>query len=107
MLFLGDLACPEETQDEFINCINGMQVFKNEIIIVNFEANIVNKPEERRRLTLYNLLNITNSFSQAKKIIVSLANNHMYDYPKKITETKMILENQGIGVFGLYEAGGG
>lgn len=105
MLFLGDLACPDEKIEKFSDCINNMPIFKDEIIIVNFEGNIVDNPSERRPVTLYNLSKSTELFDQSERVIASLANNHMYDYPKKILETKRILESHGIGTFGLYENG--
>lgn len=103
MIFLGDLACPDNRIDAFLDCINSMELFRDEIIVINLEANIVDNKDERKILTLYNNSKIVNSFGQAKKVIVSLANNHMYDYPGKILPTKESLENAGIGVFGLYE----
>lgn len=103
MIFLGDLACPENRVNAFIDCINSMDIFKDEIVVINLEANIVDDVPERKALTLYNVSKIVNAFRQAKKVIVSLANNHMYDYPNRILATKEILEQAGIGVFGLYE----
>ena len=103
MIFLGDLACPENRIDAFIECIDSMSIFKDEIVVINLEANIVDNVNDRRALTLYNVSKIVNAFGQAKKVIVSLANNHMYDYPNRILATKELLERAGHGVFGLYE----
>ena len=103
MIFLGDLACPEDKIDAFLDCINHIDVFKDEVVVINFEANIVDSTDERKKLTLYNLSRITESFKQAKMVVASLANNHMNDYPGKILETKNILEKAGIKTFGLFE----
>ncbi|SEG13762.1 poly-gamma-glutamate synthesis protein (capsule biosynthesis protein) [Eubacterium ruminantium] len=103
MIFLGDLACPEQKIDDFIKCVNDILEFENEIIVINLEANIVDNNEERKELTLYNLSKITDAFKKSNRVIVSLANNHMYDYPEKILETKSILEKSNIATFGLYE----
>ena len=103
MLFLGDLACPDEKIERLSDCINNMTVFKDEIIVVNFEGNIVDNPDDRRPFTLYNLSRAADLFQQSEAVIASLANNHMYDYPAKILETKRLLESNGIGTFGLYE----
>ena len=45
------------------------------------------------------------AFAQCEKVIVSLANNHMYDYPDEIEYTKSLLEENNIGYFGLLENG--
>lgn len=103
MIFLGDLACPENKIDAFLDCINHIDVFKDEVIVINFEANIVDSLNDRKELTLYNLSRITEFFKQAKKVVVSLANNHMNDYPDKILKTREILESSGINTFGLFE----
>ena len=103
MIFLGDLACPEERIDDFISCTSQMQVFDNEVVVVNFEGVIVDDLSERKASSLYNISKIKDAFPQAEKVIVSLANNHMYDYPQKIIETKDYLEQNEIGTFGLIE----
>lgn len=103
MIFLGDIACPDERLNVFIKWSANDKSFENEIVVLNLEANIVDKVYERKNLTLYNCSSIAKVFPQAKKVIVSMANNHMYDYPDKILATKHYLESQGIGCFGLYQ----
>lgn len=105
MIFFGDLACPVERNEFFQKWTAEEELFRDQIIILNFEANIVNNAEDRKKLTLYNVSRITECFPHAKKVIVSLANNHMYDYPEKILDTKSYLESKGIGCFGLYDNG--
>ena len=99
--FLGDLACPDERVDQFLSDVNSLDVFKDEIIIINLEGNIVEDAVNRNQHSLYNSSKIVSAFSKSKKVIVSLANNHTYDYPEHITRTKDILEENGIGCFGL------
>lgn len=103
MIFLGDVACPDERIDSFQKWSAKEEMFRDQVVILNLEANIVDNSIERKNLTLYNVSKIADIFPYARKIIVSLANNHMYDYPEKILETKAYLESKGIGVFGLYE----
>lgn len=103
MIFLGDLACPDEKIDDFVSCINEMPIFQDEIVIVNLEGLFVDDLKQRRRPTLYNNSKLLNAFKQARKVIFSLANNHMYDYPSAIISTKLELESAGFGTFGLYE----
>lgn len=105
MIFLGDVACPDERIDAFQKWTAEEELFRDQVIILNLEANIVDDSIEREKLTLYNVSKITEIFPYAKKIIVSLANNHMYDYPQRILTTKAYLESKGIGCFGLYQSG--
>lgn len=106
MIFLGDLVCPDEKIDNLIDCIASQSVFDNEIVVVNLEAIILDKDENKKPSTLWNSERIVSVFPKAKKVIVSLANNHMNDYPANILNTKCILEQNGIGVFGLEEPDG-
>ena len=106
MIFLGDIACPEEKIQSFVDCVNRINVFDNEIVIFNLEANILEPQEIERTLTLFNSPQIVQAFSKARKVIVSLANNHMYDYPALIQRTKHYLEQNNIGVFGICENDG-
>lgn len=105
MIFLGDLACPQEKINEFVSCVNGIRIFDDEIVVVNFEANIVDVDSDRNGTSLYNVSGVVKAFSQAKKVIFSLANNHMYDYPEKIAQTAEILKKSDIGTFGLMHEG--
>ncbi len=105
MIFLGDIACPEEKIQSFVDCVNRINVFDNEIVIFNLEANILEPQEIERTLTLFNSPQIVQAFSKARKVIVSLA-DHMYDYPALIQRTKHYLEQNNIGVFGICENDG-
>ena len=106
MIFLGDLACPDERADQFLSDVNSLDIFKDEIVILNLEGNIVENEVDRNQHSLYNSSKIASAFSKSRKVIVSLANNHTYDYPDKITRTKIILDENGIGCFGLKNGDG-
>lgn len=106
MVFLGDLACPAERVDSFNDAIKDISIFKDEVVVVNLEAVILNNGDNKQS-KLYNSPKVLDSLlKNARKVIVSLANNHMYDYPDEILKTKSFLENRGVGVFGLYDEDG-
>lgn len=107
MIFIGDIACPQSKIEKFIDCIQNIKEFKNETIVLNLESNILEDESQQRQLTLFNSPQVIDAFRYSKKVIVSLANNHMYDYPSKILETKNSLEGVGCGVFGICERDGG
>lgn len=106
MIFLGDIACPYNKVKEFADAVSKIEAFKDEVIVLNLEANILEEDDKKRPVTLYNAPEVLDGFAGCKKIVVSLANNHMYDYPTKILPTKHRLEKQGVGVFGLAEEDG-
>ena len=54
MLFLGDVVCPDERVDAFIQCLENEHVFDNEIVVLNLEANILFEKDNRKPLTLWN-----------------------------------------------------
>ena len=81
MIFIGDIACPSLKVDSFISSIRSLGIFKNEIVVLNLEANILDEKENKRSLTLFNSPKVIDAFTDAKKVIVTMANNHMYDYP--------------------------
>lgn len=106
MIFLGDIACPYSKAKEFADVVSKIELFKNEVVVLNLEANILDENERKKAGTLYNAPSVLDGLAGCKKIIVSLANNHMYDYPPQILPTKEFLEKMGVGVFGLAEEGG-
>lgn len=106
MLFLGDVVCPDERVDAFIQCLENEHVFDNEIVVLNLEANILFEKDNRKPLTLWNSPQLFKAFTKAKQVIVSLANNHAYDYPEKILSTVSFLHENGIGVFGICNEDG-
>lgn len=106
MIFIGDIACPHNKVKEFIGAVSKIAVFHDEVVVLNLEANILDEDAPQRPLTLHNSPNVLDGFRHCKKIIVSLANNHMYDYPNEIQPTKEYLESIGVGVFGLVESNG-
>lgn len=103
MIFLGDIACPKERVESFNRDISAMDIFDGELVIVNFEA-VYKTDGSTESETLYNDPQSLNSLiSKARKVVVSLANNHMYDYPDEILSTKAHLERNGCGVFGVKD----
>lgn len=106
MLFLGDIACPDTRIKQFIDTINTMDLFKNQIVVANLEGCIIDDPQIRKTNSLYNVSGMKDAFIHSEKVIFSLANNHMYDYPDDIIKTKQFLEDNGIGTFGLFEDDG-
>jgi len=106
MIFIGDIACPEEKVKSFCSNINSISAFEGEIVVLNFEANILKDGDTRKPLTLWNSSAVSDAFSKASKVIVSLANNHAYDYPEHIKRTERILREKGVGVFGLVKDNG-
>ena len=101
MIFLGDLACPPEKISEFNTAVDNLDIIDNQVVVLNLEA-LMLFGSPIRPDTLYNHEKVLDTLKKrAKKVIVSMANNHIYDYPEKILQTKEFLEKQGIGVFGL------
>ena len=106
MIFLGDLACPPIKAVDFNNSVEKLGIFDGEVAVVNLEA-VILSGRKPIMATLFNHESVLDSLQKkAKKVIVSLANNHMYDYPVEIMQTKSFLENRGVGVFGLQNTDG-
>lgn len=101
MIFLGDIACPYERVSDFIDAVSQIDAFKDELIVLNLEANILNDGEKQKPLTLYNASTVLDAFKKSKGVLVSLANNHAYDYPDKIQRTIDILQSGGVKCFGV------
>jgi poly-gamma-glutamate synthesis protein (capsule biosynthesis protein) len=105
MVFLGDIACPDEKIRDLRASMDGLELFQNEIVVYNLEGNIVPR-ELVKNDGLHNSPEITSLFSGARKVIVSLANNHTYDYPDQIEETQRMLKDNDIGFFGIVSPDG-
>lgn len=106
MIFLGDLACPLGKIEAFNAAVEAIDALSDETIVVNLEA-VISSDLKFKAETLFNHEAVLDGMQRkAKKLIVSLANNHMYDYPAAILPTKNYLESKGIGVFGLCESDG-
>lgn len=100
MIFLGDLACPHCKIEDFVNSVQKIGCFDGEIVVLNLEGVLL--PDEDSKLTaLHNSARFIDAFKYAKKVIVSLANNHMYDYPWQIIRTQKFLTSIGVGSFGI------
>ena len=50
MIFIGDIACPREKVDKFIEVIRQVSLFHDEVIIANFEATFIGQKKKRNRL---------------------------------------------------------
>lgn len=101
MIFLGDLACPSEKVEDFNAAVDSLDVLAGQTVVINLEA-VIPFEQDIRPETLYNNESVLDGLlKKAGKVIVSFANNHMYDYPDAILPTKSFLESKGIGVFGL------
>lgn len=61
----------------------------------------MNDCEKQKPLTLYNASTVLDAFKKSKCVLVSLANNHTYDYPDKIQRTIDILKSGNIKCFGV------
>ena len=48
MIFIGDIACPSLKVDSFISSIKNLGIFKNEIVVLNLEANILDEKENKK-----------------------------------------------------------
>lgn len=106
MIFLGDLACPAEKIEAFNEAIDNLDILSDQVVVVNLEA-VILRDGDASADKLYNHPEVLSSLcKKARKVIVSLANNHMYDYPAEILNTKTYLEERGVGVFGLRDADG-
>lgn len=101
MIFLGDIACPYERVSDFIDAVSQIDAFRDELIVLNLEAEILNDDEKQKPLTLYNALTVLDAFKKSKGVLVSLANNHTYDYPDKIQRTIDILKSANVKCFGV------
>lgn len=107
MIFLGDIACPDERVDAFNEAIANSKCFDNEVVILNLEATFAESGQGFADETLFNSKKVLDAFlHKGKKVIVSLANNHMYDYPNRIVPTMKYLSNKGVGMFGICETDG-
>lgn len=106
MIFLGDIACPDSKVIEFNKCIEGLEVFSNEIVVLNLEATFADEKQDFDNECLFNSKRVLDGFIRAKKVVVSLANNHMYDFPERIKPTIEYLKKNNIGVFGICEEDG-
>lgn len=107
MIFLGDIACPDVRVVAFNNAVDKCKCFENEVIVLNLEATIAADDQSFSEETLFNSKHVLDAFlRKGRKVIVSLANNHMYDYPERIQPTIDYLHGKGIGTFGICENDG-
>lgn len=104
MIFIGDIACPEKKVDEWISSVSASGVFKDQVVVLNLEG-VFKDDDDLYATTLHNSKRILKAFEGSKRVVVSLANNHMYDYPEEIASTQSFLQSKGIGSFGISNNG--
>lgn len=101
MIFLGDVACPDTKVAVFNEAVANCKCFVNEVIVLNLEGTFVDGEQS------FNSKQVLDVFLQkGKKVIISLANNHMYDYPECVLPTIEYLREKGVGVFGICDSDG-
>lgn len=106
MVFIGDIACPKEKLCLFRKSMDGIALFSGKLLVANLEGNVFSSQPNDAAETLYNDVGVLDCLLSAGKTVVSLANNHMCDYPKQIEHTVYELDKRGISWFGLTEPEG-
>lgn len=97
MLFLGDVAVPNDVSFYFDNNISK----QGKLAIANLEGLIIN--EEKENSLSYKVFNSKNTIKYLKQLnvkAVSLANNHVTDVSEAFTYTKRVLKEHDIQFFG-------
>lgn len=104
MIFCGDIAIPtKEVGEKFIQSVKATGIFKDEVVIGNLEGPLCGEHKGYPQYKLFNDDVIVGFKEICEKFIVSLANNHTYDYPNTIARTKELLVSNGIAYFGMIE----
>lgn len=104
MLFCGDLAVPDKTHaDRLINSVRKSELFKDKTVVLNLEGVVKHSENSYPLYKLHNDDSVLSLRDECDQMIVSLANNHVYDYPVCITQTVDLLNKQDIQSFGLVE----
>lgn len=100
MLVLGDLACPNSIMaQKVIDCMSGIEIFKNQMIICNLEG-VICDTDPKHDEKLFNHPVVLNAFNP-QQTFFSLANNHTYDYPEFIESTEKELGSRGFHFNGI------
>lgn len=105
MLVFGDLACPtKEMAWELKKEIKKAGIFDNKnLILGNLEGALVEDDFHDSTRKLYNCNSVIEIFDSPIKTVLSIANNHMYDYPDRILDTVELLKSKGINCVGLND----
>ena len=104
MIFLGDLSVPDkEHLSLLLNDLDLSKIIKNETVILNLEGVLLPEIPSDCFWKVYNCKEVLELRKHCKKLIVSLANNHLYDFPEGIQPMTKMLEDNDIDYFGLYE----
>lgn len=98
MIFLGDIAIPENATPNFKVL---PRAFQNQIVVANLEGAIItNSASSIKETKLYSNSNVIDYLKKWNVKAVSIANNHITDYPEAFEDTKRILNENGIMFFG-------
>lgn len=105
LLFLGDIASPEEKDVQAIKKLAEKDFFKEKIVIGNLEGLLVDTKEPLKEYpsALFNHVKLLDVFNNSKRTILSLANNHIKDIPSKFNYTIQKLQENNIGFCGASE----
>lgn len=106
MIFLGDLSVPDKVHfNLLLEDIKNTSFFIDETVIVNLEGVLLPEIPTDCFWKVYNCKEVLEFKKCCKKLIVGLANNHLYDFPEGIKPMLKLLESNGIDYFGLYKDG--
>ena len=104
ILCLGDFACPELNDVEILKNFNKKNdFFKDKIVITNLEGLLVKNEEnllDKYKNALFNNEKVIDVFANSKKVIFTLANNHIKDIPENFDYTLEFLKENKIGYCG-------
>ena len=85
MIFLGDLASPNQLCTKLlIRDMASTGLFQRETMVVNLEGVLQKSNEIDSFWKVYNHESVVNLKDVCDKLICSLANNHLSDYPENI-----------------------
>ena len=105
MIFCGDIAIPtKDVGEKFIQALKETGIFKNEVVIGNLEGPLSDEHNGYPQYKLFNDDVVVGFKDICEKYILSLANNHTYDYPNAIARTKELLVSKVKERFMLYLA---
>lgn len=104
MIVVGDISIPNSDCAERLHtAIDEIGIFSGQTVISNLEGVTVQEIPEDSAWKVYNHAAGLHVFSDAEQYIVSLANNHIYDYPDRLLESLEILRKAGIKYTGVGE----
>lgn len=88
MLFCEDMSEPNGECGKRLNeAIQSIPFFKEQTTVINLEGVIVDPIPSDCFWKVYNDISVTDIAKTTGKLVLSLANNHTYDFPKYIAST--------------------